>query len=287
MLSSESQHDVPARDERVPARDERAAQAGSVPRTGRRIIAAERLAGFAPFTLDELSRDSTAPSPGRQAFEAPGADVRGPADDPFERFDSDAGTDPLGRERFEAGYRAGRETGYAEGLERGYAAGVERAGHQQREAEQQAGAVLSARIASLQVALEAEFQQVERSAADQVVTLALELARHALRATLAVRPETIVPVVQEALSDLFDERVRVHLHLNPRDAGLVRAELGERLDARHCEIVADASIEPGGCRARTARAEIDATVATRWRRTLAAIGRDADGSLAGHAEAGP
>lgn len=277
MLSSEAQRDAGVR-------EERAAQAGAAPRAGKRIIAAERLAGFAPFTLTELTREQVAPAPGQQAFDATGTGAREPAVDPFERFEADAGTDPFGRERFEAGYRAGREAGYAEGLERGHVAGAERAGQQQRAAEQQAGATLAARVASLQAGLEAGFAQVERAAADQVIALALELARHALRATLAARPETIVPVVQEALSGLFDERVRVHLHLNPRDVELVRAELGERLDARNCEIVADASIEPGGCHARTPRAEIDATVATRWRRTLAAIGRDADGALVGHVE---
>ena len=275
MLSSEARRDPSGS-------DDRAAQAGGATRGGKRIIAAERLEGFAPFTLAELSRESAAPA--RHAFEPGEAGAREPAADPFERFEADAGTDPFGRERFEAGYRAGREAGYAEGLERGYAAGIEKADRQHREAERQAGATLSARIASLDTALEAAFAQVEREAADQVVALALDVARHALRATLAVRPETIVPVVQEALSSLFDERVRVHLHLNPRDVELVRSELGERLDARNCEIVGDASIEPGGCRAETPRAEIDATVATRWRRALAAIGRGEDGTLAGQGE---
>jgi len=277
MLSSEARHDLPGR-------DGRAAQPGGAARGGKRIIAAERLEGFAPFTLAELSRENAAPSPGRHAFEPGEAGAREPVTDPFERFEADAGTDPFGRERFEAGYRSGREAGYAEGLERGYAAGIEKAEHQHREAEHQAGATLSARLASLHAALEAAFTQVEREAADQVVALALDVARHALRTTLAIRPETIVPVVQEALSSLFDERVRVHLHLNPRDVELVRAELGERLGARNCEIVGDASIEPGGCRVETPRAEIDATVATRWRRALAAIGRNEDGSLAGQVE---
>ncbi len=114
---------------------------------------------------------------------------------------------------------------------------------------------------------------LERDAADAVVDLALEVARHALRATLAVRPETIVPIVQEALAGVFDESVRMHLHLNPSDEALVREELGARLAQSNCEIVADASIRPGGCRIETPRAEVDATLETRWRRTLAALGR--------------
>lgn len=256
----------------------RAQAARAAPRAGSRIIAAERLDRFTPFAMHELSGgragtpDEDAPVAGAAAAD----EARRARSDPFERFAADAASHPLERDGFEAGYRAGHDAGYAEGLERGYEAGTEHARRQQRLADEQAGATLGQRIESLSGALADRFVELERDAAEQVVALALEVARHALRATLAVRPESIVPVVQEALSSLLDERVRMHLHLNPRDAELVRDELGERLAARNCEIVADTTIEAGGCRIETPRAEIDATVATRWRRTLAAIGRESD-----------
>src|SRR5690606_32476234 len=101
---------------------------------------------------------------------------------------------------------------------------------------------------------------------------------------LSVRPEVIVPIVQEALAHLFDEQLRVRLHMNPADVALVREELGDRLTTNSCEIVRDASISLGGCRIETPRSSIDATLETRWRRTLAAIGRSEDGSLAQTAE---
>jgi flagellar assembly protein FliH len=256
----------------------RAQAARAAPRAGSRIIAAERLDRFTPFAMHELSggREDTSDEDAAVAG-APAADeARGARSDPFERFAADAASHPLERDGFEAGYRAGHDAGYAGGLERGYEAATEHARRQQRLADEQAGATLGQRIESLSGALADRFAELERDAAEQVVALALEVARHALRATLAVRPESIVPVVQEALSSLLDERVRMHLHLNPRDAELVRDELGERLAARNCEIVADPTIEAGGCRIETPRAEIDATVATRWRRTLAAIGRESD-----------
>lgn len=255
----------------------RAQAARAAPRAGNRIIAAERLDRYTPFAMHELSGER-AGTPDEDVGGAGAAAADEPtivARDPFERFAAEPSSHPLERDSFEAGYRAGHDAGYAEGLERGYEAGTEHARRQQRLADEQAGATLGQRIESLSGALEDRFAELERDAAGQVVALALEVARHALRATLAVRPETIVPVVQEALSSLLDERVRMHLHLNPRDAELVRDELGERLAARNCEIVADPTIEAGGCRIETPRAEIDATVATRWRRTLAALGREA------------
>ncbi len=247
------------------------------PRPGNRIIAAERLDRCTPFAMRELSAGPA--HPGEDPDEAadrtgPGNAARDPRD-PFERFATGTASHPLERDSFEAGYRAGHEAGRAEGLDQGFEAGTDHARRRQQLADEQAGATLAQRIESLHQALEGRFADLEREAAERVVALALEVARHALRATLAVRPGTIVPVVQEALSSLFDERVRMHLHLNPRDAELVRSELGERLAARDCEIVADPSIEAGGCRIETPRAEVDATVGTRWRRTLAAIGRDA------------
>lgn len=255
----------------------RAQAARAAPRAGNRIIAAERLDRYTPFAMHELSGERAC-TPDEDVGGAGAAAADEPtivARDPFERFAAEPSSHPLERDGFEAGYRAGHDAGYAEGLERGYEAGTEHARRQQRLADEQAGATLGQRIESLSGALEDRFAELERDAAGQVVALALEVARHALRATLAVRPETIVPVVQEALSSLLDERVRMHLHLNPCDAELVRHELGERLAARNCEIVADPTIEAGGCRIETPRAEIDATVATRWRRTLAALGREA------------
>jgi flagellar biosynthesis/type III secretory pathway protein FliH len=40
------------------------------------------------------------------------------------------------------------------------------------------------------------------------------------------------------------------------------------------QLVADPGVGPGGCIIDTPRANVDGTLATRWRRSLAAIGRD-------------
>ena len=40
-------------------------------------------------------------------------------------------------------------------------------------------------------------------------------------------------------------------------------------------VVEDHRIEPGGCRISSPNCEIDATLATRWKRVIAGLGRDA------------
>ncbi len=253
-------------------------------RSASRIITAERLAGYAPFAMHPLLRDDPMGTPGLQ--QARGSAGGKDAQSLFARFavQSGVGAEPDEPETSASAYDTGRKAGLVDGFKRGFDAGVAHAGAEQRKADEQAGATLSGRLEALCGELQQRFEQIERSAADQVVALALEVARQALRATLAVRPETIVPVVQEALAHLFDEQLRVHLHMNPGDVALVRDELGERLASTGCEIVGDASIAAGGCRIETPRAAVDATVETRWRRTLAAIGRNEDGSLAQTAE---
>lgn len=255
-------------------------------RAANRIIAADELPGFTPFRLDEFG--------GTAAEEVPPFSD-GPADDQattagHETPAAGRNTGPAAyRAAFDAGYKAGhhagqqagREAGFAEGMQRGIEQGAEQAAAEQLDALTLAGASLANRIDSLSDALSARFAELEAEAADELVALAVELAQQALRSSLAVRSEAIADVAREALAALLDERSRVRVHLNPVDAELVRTALGEQTEADRprCEIVCDPAITPGGCRLETPRAEIDALVETRWRRTLAALGRNEDGSL--------
>lgn len=249
---------------------------GTSPGTQRatsRIIASEQLTDCLPFTMHELTGDRAAtPDTGRVSppQERPAS--------PFDRFDD--AIDPIEQEGFEAGYRAGRDAGFAEGMKRGIETGAAQAARRQHEAEEAAGITLAGRVEQLVLTLETRFAQVEREAADEVVALALDVARQVVRTTLAQDRTLILPVVQEALACLIEDRVRIRLHLHPSDVSLVRDELGERLGAQMCEIVPDPAIEPGGCRIETPRALVDATVEVRWRRVLAAIGRTPAGRLA-------
>lgn len=234
--------------------------AAGAPRASGRILSSECFDRYTPFSMHSLAADRAQPQP-----------AAAPAREP------DAGD-----------FEAGRKAGLADGFRQGFDAGVTHAQAGYREREVQAGKRLAERVHALDQALRERFEEIEREAADAVVALALDVARQALRSTLAVRPESIVPVVQEALASLFGESVRVHLYLNPGDAMLVREELGARLANMNCDIVADPSISAGGCRIETPRAGVDATLETRWRRTLAAIGHaDAGGhaDVAGHHDA--
>src|SRR2546423_365767 len=155
-----------------------------------------------------------------------------------------------------AAEREGRDAGYAAGLA---AASAERA-----------------QLAALLVKLTSAAGDHEQRLVDEVLDLALVLARQLVGEALAVRREFILPIVSAALKQLPQSTQRVELLLNPADVEIVRTFLGEGAFGGRCQLLSDASIAPGGCLIETEQSEIDVTIPSRWRRLLAALGRSDD-----------
>jgi flagellar assembly protein FliH len=110
--------------------------------------------------------------------------------------------------------------------------------------------------------------------ADEVLGVALAIAQQMVDQSLAARPEGVVAVVQDALSRVLQPAAQATLSLNPADAALVQSHLAETLAAGGWRIIEDAGMARGGCMLRTLASELDATLATRWKRIAAALGQD-------------
>ena len=150
----------------------------------------------------------------------------------------------------------------------GYQAGLEE-GRQRADSESRC-------LANLAAAFSAETAELDQQLAQQVLDVALDVARQMLRGTLEVRPEVILPVIQEAIRNLpalGDER---RLHLHPQDAALVRELAGESLKMGGWAIADDGAIARGGCVVATSNGEVDATMDARWRRIVGTLGREID-----------
>lgn len=137
-------------------------------------------------------------------------------------------------------------------------------------------AAVRAEAASLQKLLTAareDLARLDQEVADRVLALALEVARRVVGEAFRAKPELILPVVQDAVRCLpeFEQPVRVHLH--PADTALVEAQLGDGVRAGGWQLVADGGVARGGCKLATATGAIDATLASRWDRVLAALGQ--------------
>lgn len=172
-----------------------------------------------------------------------------------------------------AGAARGAPT-YEDGLREGHARGLEAARREAREARRREAEAIALRADALLAAFTAQLAEVQRSHADEVVALAVEIARSAFGAAIRVRDDAVAPAVVAALGAIAEAHATPTIRLHPDDAALVGERLAPMLAARGAQLLVDETIAAGGCRVETARASVDATVATRWRRALAAIGRD-------------
>ncbi|MDA8108568.1 MAG: FliH/SctL family protein [Betaproteobacteria bacterium] len=145
--------------------------------------------------------------------------------------------------------------------EEGYAAGYKE------------GREAAARLQQLAAGLDLALRQFDERAAEDVLTLSLTVAKQMLREALKLKPELVLPCVQEALRALPQARDGLLLVMHPADAALAREHLGEHLRRPGWQLVEDARVARGGCRVETAGGELDATLETRWREVLAVIGR--------------
>ena len=161
---------------------------------------------------------------------------------------------------------AARSEGYQAGFEEGRQAGEASLA----EATAEELARFTALVGNLQVSL----AHMDQTIADQVLDLALEVASQVIRGTIAVRTETLLPVIREAIAALPLNHNQILLHLHPSDAVVVREQIGEQLTQTGAQIIDDLEITPGGCTLRAGASEIDATIETRWKRVLDAIGSE-------------
>jgi len=153
-----------------------------------------------------------------------------------------------------------------EGFEQGRAAGLA-AGQEELAS---AARALAEALAEVQQMRAAVAEEVEREA----VELALALAGKIVTATLQIRPELVVEVLQGALRRVSGERTTA-IVVNPSDLEIVRNALGElqsqaASDGRW-DLQADQRVPAGGAIVRTDESEVDARIETQLERAAEAV----------------
>ncbi|MCA1979015.1 MAG: flagellar assembly protein FliH [Thiobacillus sp.] len=160
------------------------------------------------------------------------------------------------------------QEGYAAGHAEGRAAGLSE-GREQAAQE-------TARLAALAANFDAQTRQADELIAQQVLDLAVDLARAMLKSSLDLRPELVIPVVREAVRYLPAIQQPALLYLNPADLELVSERIGDELAKTGWQLTEDAALEAGGCRIETPSNQIDAALSTRWQRLVGALGKQSD-----------
>lgn len=165
-----------------------------------------------------------------------------------------------------------RQEGYDAGFKSGHDEGMAQALDEQRAATEQAIAPVRQIADNFSTAL----READQAISNEVLELALHLAKGMLKTALRVKPELILPVVREAIEYLPVLQQPALLILNPEDAAVVRESIAEELDKGGWRVIDDPTIERGGCKVDTASNQIDATVQSRWQRLSLALGKDID-----------
>ena len=131
------------------------------------------------------------------------------------------------------------------------------------------------RMHAIMFNLHRAMSQFEQSMAQEIMDLALDIARQMVRSALEADPVIVLAVVREAIESLPQTYQHPSLTLNPEDAHMVREMLAQDYPGDVWRIVEDAQIDRGGCRVATGSTEIDAKMESRWNRIVSALGSDA------------
>jgi flagellar assembly protein FliH len=219
-----------------------------------RIIHKEPLAAYQRWEMD--------------TFEPAGVSVPEPCEGKHESADNSNTAVILPTvEQIEQIHQQARQEGYTAGYEAGFNAGQE-AGYQAARAQ---GAAEVGKLQALLHNFQRELTNADQAVSDNLLTLALCLAKQMLREGLKVKPELMLGVVRDCLQNdaAFGQPVQLFLH--PDDAALVREHLHHELN--DCTVCIDSSLDRGSCRIKTVSGQIDATLATRWQRMVQTLGQ--------------
>lgn len=222
------------------------------------IIPKEHGAGFQRWEIGSFDRPATAPQSGPPS--AP-TEVPSAAGEPVvQNFALPTAED------IERMHEDARATGYQAGLEEGRLAAEQACIEATREETQ--------RFRMLADNLQNAIEQIDQQVADELLELATEIARQVVCGSITLKNDLLLPIIREAINALPLHSAQLALRLNPVDAAHVRAQMGEHFSQTGAHIIEDAEISPGGCLVRAGPSEVDATIETRWRRVLEAIGSE-------------
>jgi len=144
------------------------------------------------------------------------------------------------------------EKGYLEGLDKGLKAGAKEVA----EKEEKLDFLLQSMLSPL--------SDLDEQVENELVMLAIQIAKQLIRRELKVDSGQVVAVVKEAIAVLPSSSQNIQLRLHPDDAQLVKSALSlDQAGSERWQVVEDPIISRGGCRVITDSSRIDATIENR------------------------
>lgn len=169
-------------------------------------------------------------------------------------------TDEIRKEAYSKGYTKGMQDGFAVGLDKG----------------REFAAVECEKLRTLTSHFDHALEYADEQIADDILALALDVAKAMLKSKISVDETVILPVVKDAIHYLPHIEKPARIIVNPDDAGVLRTHLADELASDAWVIQEESSIERGGCLVETGANKIDATNQVRWKRITEAFSKQVD-----------
>lgn len=159
-----------------------------------------------------------------------------------------------------------QEEGYAAGHAQGLKAG-----------EAQAKANIES-LAKLFKSLARPLEQIDDQVQQELVALAIAIARQIIRRELKLDPGHMVGIVRDALNHLPLANRTIQIRLHPDDATVVKELLSVDEKSENWKIIDDAALSRGDCRVVSETSQIDASLDKRLAAIAASLlGGERDG----------
>jgi len=169
----------------------------------------------------------------------------------------------------------GQTQGFKEGFEQGHLEGIAKGIEEARQKHEEMLTQLSEMWIAQLDAFENNRNTMLQQARTQIVELGAMIASRVTRRVIELEP-TVVLAQMEAVLSGVTESTRLVLDVHPDDVELAQSELPEMLNrfstCEHAQVVTDASLERGSCRARSPSGGIiDASITTQLDRIIDAL----------------
>jgi flagellar assembly protein FliH len=186
----------------------------------------------------------------------------------LERIRQDAYEEGL-KQGHEQGYIDGFDKGVTEGKEAGYKEGIEIGKTQGHE---DVKPLIEEQLTSLRTVLDSltnPLNKVDDQAEKQLVQLSVMLAEAIIYQEVKSSPDIILHTLKHSIDSLNADEEKVRIHLHPEDVELIRVSYGEQtITDNNWQLIAEPTLERGGCEVKTAQSSLDMTLKTRVKETL-------------------
>lgn len=161
-----------------------------------------------------------------------------------------------------------RKEAYTRGVQEGFTVGMANA-HELVQDDKQ-------HFLRLMDAFSLALEQSDEKIANDVLALALDIAKSMLKVKLNIDPAILLPVVMDAIHYLPHIQQPARILVNRDDAQMLREYMADEIASQQWQVQEDHNIERGGCMIETGANQIDASNALRWKRISEALAQNND-----------